>query len=113
MLKTILGAAAMSRRLGAQGRRQVHRRNPSKHPTACEPSGQHSHLTRKHMKRTSASPTDTLSPLGAAVLVGDAIGTAAGDRNLLLAAEAGTQPLVNGASTIRAAAPSEAHASRA
>jgi hypothetical protein len=36
----------MSRRLGAQGRRQVHRRNPSKNPKACEPCGQPSHLTR-------------------------------------------------------------------
>ena len=36
----------MSRRLGAQGRRQVHRRDPSKNPKACEPCGQPSHLTR-------------------------------------------------------------------
>jgi hypothetical protein len=36
----------MSRRLGAQVRRQVHRRDPSKNLKACEPCGQPSHLTR-------------------------------------------------------------------
>ena len=36
----------MSRRLGAQGCRQVHRRDPSKNPKACGPCGQPSHLTR-------------------------------------------------------------------
>src|SRR5713101_3929097 len=36
------------------------------------------------MKRTSASPTDTLSPLGDAVLVSDAAETAADDRHLVV-----------------------------
>ena len=36
------------------------------------------------MKRTSASPADTLSPLGCAVLVSDAAETAADDRNLVV-----------------------------
>jgi hypothetical protein len=36
----------MFRRLGAQGGRQVHRRDLSKNPKACEPCGQPSHLTR-------------------------------------------------------------------
>ena len=36
----------MFRRLGAQGGRQVHRRDPSKNPKASEPCGQPSHLTR-------------------------------------------------------------------
>jgi hypothetical protein len=36
----------MSRRLVTQGCRQVHRRDPSNNPKACEPCGQPSHLTR-------------------------------------------------------------------
>jgi hypothetical protein len=36
---------AMSHSLSAQGCPQVHRRDPSKNPTACGPCGQSSHLT--------------------------------------------------------------------
>jgi hypothetical protein len=36
------------------------------------------------MKRTSALPADNLSPLGDAVLVGDAAESAANDRNLVV-----------------------------
>ena len=50
----------MSRRLGAQGRRQVHRRDPSKNPKACEPCGQPSHLTRNTVAALF-SPAYTIS----------------------------------------------------
>jgi hypothetical protein len=36
----------MSSRLGTQGCRQVHRRDPSNNPKACETCGQPSRLTR-------------------------------------------------------------------
>jgi hypothetical protein len=39
---------------------------------------------RINMKRTSASPVDNLSPLGAAVLVSDAAETVANERNLVV-----------------------------
>ena len=46
----------MSRRLGAQGCRQVHRRDPSKNPKACEPCGPPSDLTRNTVAALPCSP---------------------------------------------------------
>jgi hypothetical protein len=48
----------MSRRLVTQGCRQVHRRDPSNNPKACEPCGQPSHLTRNTVASLHGVPRD-------------------------------------------------------
>jgi hypothetical protein len=66
----------MSRRLGAQGRRQVHRRNPSKNPKACEPCGQPSHLTRNTVAALRRLLRTTTSRASAAISPGSRAATA-------------------------------------